>query len=685
MLKDIMTHNESVTPDGENIAFLKEKFPACFHTDGTFDLTRFAEYLYDKVNVTREGYELRFLGKDYAKLLASLETETIIQPDIEHNSKPENKNSDNIYISGDNLDALKHLLKSYAGKIKCIYIDPPYNTGSDDFVYRDSFNFSAEELQNKLDLDEKQAERLLAFTKRGSTSHSAWLMFMYPRLQLARELLSKDGVIFISIDDNEQANLKLLCDDVFGEENLVAQVIIQSNKRGQTYKQIAKTHEYLLVYTENIDVTINELTKETGAFIAEDNIGEFEERELRNRNPKFGRFNRPNLYYSIFANPTCPDKFGYMPVSLTKDDKFSIEILPLNSEGKESCWRWGTNKFSGRVNTDTMLCDIVARKKNNGTYGVYEKYRKQTYKAKSIWYLDFINDVIVDEDDDIWNETGVISEQGSSELTRLGMGDAFDFPKPVALLKKILSIGMDKESICLDFFSGSATTAQAIAELNSTGCNMHGIFVQLPENLDLKLNEASSTEKAKLQKVIDFLDVCKYPHTLNYVGIERIKRIAAKIREENPLFHGDLGFKHYTLATPPENTLDKMVEFKPEADDLIATDEMLAAVGGRDVVLTTWLVRDGYGFAPAVKAVKLHDYTAWWCKKHLYLIDPGFTEEDVAELFRQYDSTGEFSPETVVLFGYSFNEWTVNEMLDKNLRQLRDSGKQLKINLEFRY
>ena len=111
----------------------------------------------------------------------------------------------------------------------------------------------------------------------------------------------------------------------------------------------------------------------------------------------------------------------------------------------------------------------------------------------------------------------------------------------------------------------------------------------------------------------------------------------AEIREENPLFHGDLGFKHYTLATPPENTLDKMVEFKPEADDLIATDEMLAAVGGRDVVLTTWLVRDGYGFAPAVKAVKLHDYTAWWCNKHLYLIDPGFTEEDVAELFRQYD------------------------------------------------
>ena len=177
-------------------------------------------------NLSNEGYSLDFLGKDYANLIASIDTTTVIEPDLEHNAKPENKDSENVYISGDNLDALKHLLKSYAGKVKCIYIDPPYNTGSDGFVYNDKFKFTPEELEKKLSIDEDEAKRILDLTSRGSSTHSAWLMFMSPRLQLARDLLSKDGVIFISIDDNEQANLKLLCDYVFGEDNFVAQLTI---------------------------------------------------------------------------------------------------------------------------------------------------------------------------------------------------------------------------------------------------------------------------------------------------------------------------------------------------------------------------------------------------------------------------------------------------------------------------
>lgn len=206
MIKDIIAANEGVTPSGHEIAVLKEHFPSCFHSDGSFDLERFKEYLSDKVAVVNEGYELRFLGKNYARLLASLDTTTVVVPDKEHNSKPENANSQNIYISGDNLDGLKHLLKSYARKVKCIYIDPPYNTGSDGFVYNDSFHFTAEELSEKLSISEEQAQRILDLTKRGSASHSAWLMFMYPRLLLARDLLCDDGTIFISIDDNEQAN-----------------------------------------------------------------------------------------------------------------------------------------------------------------------------------------------------------------------------------------------------------------------------------------------------------------------------------------------------------------------------------------------------------------------------------------------------------------------------------------------
>lgn len=225
MIKDTLSANEAVLPNSREMEILKEHFPACFHSDGSFDLVRFQEFLSNKVAITNEGYELRFLGKNYARLLASVDTTTVIVPDEEHNSKPENAHSENVYISGDNLDGLKHLLKSYSHKIKCIYIDPPYNTGKDEFAYNDSFNFTIDDLTEKLSISETDAKRIIDLTKRGSSSHSAWLLFMYPRLLLARDLLSSDGVILVSIDDNEQANLKMILDDVFGEENLIGTII----------------------------------------------------------------------------------------------------------------------------------------------------------------------------------------------------------------------------------------------------------------------------------------------------------------------------------------------------------------------------------------------------------------------------------------------------------------------------
>ena len=247
MIKDIMAANESVAPNSREMDILKEYFPSCFHSDGSFDLTRFQEFLNDKVAVAHEGYELKFLGKNYARLLASVDTTTVIVPDEEHNSKPENAHSENIYISGDNLDGLKHLLKSYSRKVKCIYIDPPYNTGKDDFAYNDSFDFSVEELSEKLSISEEDAKRIIDLTKRGSSSHSAWLLFMYPRLLLARDLLTSDGVILVSIDDNEQANLKLILDDVFGEENLVG-TIVWKNATDNNPTNISIEHEYIVCF-----------------------------------------------------------------------------------------------------------------------------------------------------------------------------------------------------------------------------------------------------------------------------------------------------------------------------------------------------------------------------------------------------------------------------------------------------
>ena len=687
MIKDILTMNECAAPNSREIAVLREHFPACFKDDGSFDIERFKESLTDKLNVTHEGYELRFLGKNYARLLASLDTTTIVVPDEIHNAEPENVASENIYISGDNLDGLKHLLKSYSGKVKCIYIDPPYNTGSDGFIYNDNFNFTTEELSEKLSIGEEQAQRILDLTKRGSASHSAWLMFMYPRLLLARDLLSENGVIFISIDDNEQSNLKLLSDDVFGEENFVAQIIIQSNKRGQTYKQLAKTHEYVLVYTRNVNAEINELLKEVGSFTKEDGISEFSERELRNRNPKFGKFNRPNLYYPIYVNPNAVDNNGYSPVSLEKTKEFHVEVHPTNSDGVESCWRWGGKKLNANNADDSFMSNVVGRVKNTGEYGIYEKYRKTTYKAKTIWFYENLIDDLVDEDDDIWDETGVISEQGSVELGAYGMGDVFDFPKPTYLIKKILMLGADSDSLCVDFFSGSATTAEAImqlnAESNGNNWNVKYMLIQLPEDLDEKLLTANTSDKAKIQKVIDFLVAKTRPRSLDQVGIERIVSAAKSIREGNPNTHADLGFRHYTLAEPSQDTLDKLEVFDPSESKLYA-DNTILAVFGKPTVLATWLNRDGYGLTAKPKEIDFESYKGYYIGKHLYLIDEHLSNEAIESILTKYETDGDFNPENVVLFGYSFL-WTEREALQINLKRLKDTEKNLRINFDVRY
>lgn len=682
MIKDIMKANEFVKPNQKEINILKENFPSCFNANGIFDMARFSEFLNDKIDITNEGYELKFLGKNYSRMLASLDTETVIVPDEAHNSLPDNVNSENVYISGDNLDGLKHLLKSYAGLVKCIYIDPPYNTGSDGFVYNDRFNFTAEDLVERLSIDEEQAQRILDLTNRGSASHSAWLMFMYPRLQLARDLLSKQGVIFISIDDNEKDNLKLICDDIFGENNFIASIVVQANKRGQTYKQLAKTHEYLLVYIRNEDVILNELSKAVGVFDKQDSIGEFEERELRNRNPKFGKFNRPNLFYPIYVNPNIVDECGYCPISLEKTSDFSIEILPFNSEGEESCWRWGMKKLADNNNPDSMESDVVAKLKNTGEYGVYEKYRKGTYKAKTIWYEDNIVGDLSEEDDDIWEETGVITEQGSKELGVYGMKDAFDFPKPTYLVKKIMQIGGFEDSLFIDFFSGSATSTEAVMSLNAEDSgNRKIIAIQLPENLDQKYETVGKTEKPKVRKVLDFLDSASRPHTLDYVGIERIIRAARKIEEQNPDVTIDLGFKHYTLAEVSQTTLDKIEKFDNSG---FITNTTVYDEFGTATVLTTWLMHDNYGFVNNCEMVDIAGYTAYWCENHLYLINPRLTEEAIKSLIEKYNTDGAFNPQNIVLFGYSFN-YVEMENLKTNIKILRDSEKNLKINLDIRY
>lgn len=192
---------------------------------------------------------------------------------------------------------------------------------------------------------------------------------IYPRLKVARDLLTDDGVIFISIDDNEVRNLRIVCDEVFGESNFVTSIIVRSNSRGQTYNDIAKTHEYLLVYAKHSFLSfLKELEKDfdKSALNLADNIGSFNIRELRNRNPKFGKHNRPALFYPFYVNPNVIDKDGLNPVSLVKNDNYSIEVLPYNSEGKESCWRWGKPKSQVNITDNTLCSNLVAKQKREG-------------------------------------------------------------------------------------------------------------------------------------------------------------------------------------------------------------------------------------------------------------------------------------------------------------------------------
>lgn len=335
----------------------------------------------------------------------------------------------NFLLEGDNLAALKLLEKTHRGKVKMIYIDPPYNTANKDFAYDDT----------RVDLTD-------------TFRHSKWLSFMRERLRIARNLLRDDGILFISIDDNEQSDLKLLCDEIFKEENFFSQVIIQSNKRGQTYKQIAKTHEYLLIYTRSPEAEFNEIDKtdDDNDLNLLDKIGAYNVRELRNRNPKFGKHNRPNLFYPIYVNPSIVDKDGFCPISLAYTTDYCVEVYPFNSTGGESCWRWSTKLLSENINSNTQFSNVVARAKRDGTFNIYEKYRKTTYKAKSIWL-----------------ETDVITEKGTVELGELGLSERFPFPKPLFLLKKCLQIGTNSNDIILDFFAGSGTTGHAVMKLNA--------------------------------------------------------------------------------------------------------------------------------------------------------------------------------------------------------------------------
>ena len=621
MVQQIAKDNEAVTPTTREMEGLKEYFPQCFNTRGEFDIEKLREAIESQVDVTREGRSYDFLGKSYARMLSSLDTTTVIRPDVEHNSKPENANSENIYISGDNLDALKHLTKSYTGQVKCIYIDPPYNTGTDGFVYNDKFKFTAEELTQKLSISPDEAEKIIAMTSGHRASHAAWLTFMMPRLQLARDLMSKDGVIFISIDDNEQAYLKTLCDFIFGEDNFLANLTRRTKSGGGSAADaFAVENDYILAYARNAERLGSLYIPYT-----EEYLKRYKEED------EIGRFFWDTMSRSCTG--TKPYQIEAPDGTMLDGNWFKSEKTYLN------------DKKAG----DTRII-----KKPDGTWSVQFKQRiAEGKKLRSILVEEYIRE------DLLGNEF----KSTQDDLEILEMGGLFSNPKTVFLLSYLLQLIAGDDNYIMDFFSGSATTAEAVLRSNiSLTKNNHFIMIQLPEDLDEAINRTTGATKATIERDINFLEENHYPHTLDYIGFERIKRAAKKIKDENPLFAGDLGFKHYTLEEVPENTLDKLETFDPSVG--LTTDDALNMFG-RDTVLQTWLVNDGYGFGAKTEDIVLDKYHATLCGHHLYLTDADFTENDMTALVDRYQSDPAFNPDCIVLFGYSFSH-NAKDMLEKN-------------------
>lgn len=324
------------------------------------------------------------------------------------------KDTDNLIIKGNNLLALHSLKKRFAGKVKLIYIDPPYNTGSDSFNYNDNFN------------------------------HSTWLTFMKNRLVVARELLSDEGVIFLSIDRNEFAELKVLLDEIF-RDGYQGTVINISAPNGRDYGNFAQTHDYIHIYSKNRDkVVLNQLEAEKDKFKKQDSLGSYYLHPLFNSNSAFHSENRPNLYYPFYISGDC-DSDGYYSLSVIRDEQHTIEVYPPKSQtdGTQFVWRWGKEKATNQK------YDLVAQKKTDGTYRIAQKMRPKKQIARTVW-----------------SETSFTNRRGTEELQLLFGEKVFSFPKPENLIKRIIEIATNEGDVVLDYHLGSGTTAAVAHKMN---------------------------------------------------------------------------------------------------------------------------------------------------------------------------------------------------------------------------
>lgn len=516
----------------ENIKKILELFPnvatEALCEDGTLrtaiDFEKLKQELSEVVIDGEECYDFTWVGKNEAMLEANRPIRKTLRPDRESSVNWEN--TENIYIEGDNLDALKLLQESYLGKIKMIYIDPPYNTGKD-FIYNDNYTKSREDYEDELGVEDADGNKLFKNTDTNGRFHSSWCTSIYPTIKLASNLLKKEGGIFISIDENEVNNLKKICDEVFGEQNHVLQVAVNRPSEIASNNTISK-HEYLLVYCKDKDsFIVDGIPKYT---ISRGTIGNADQTEPTILFPKgLSCRNIPDGIYNETRKVAGSSENIYNESPIIVKNGVLYEDVKLKAK-----WR-SSNDMRNFFNND---CKPTQAKINGIIEEIYfenDRFNPQIKKKT----FEKIPSMILD------------NKRGSTNLEKLDMSNCFSFPKSVSYLKQILSyLNIQNDEIVLDFFSGSATTAQAAMELNvENNGNCKFIMVQINENLDETLKKTENTEQNAIKSAIKFLDKIGKNHFYTELGKERIRRAGNNIQKENPDKKIDVGFRVFKVDT----------------------------------------------------------------------------------------------------------------------------------------
>ncbi|MDD5177494.1 MAG: site-specific DNA-methyltransferase [Sterolibacterium sp.] len=514
----------------ENIATLKALFPELLTeriVDGKAETAINVDVLKQLVGDTtasdaEEKYGLNWHGKRRARQIALTPSTGTLRPCPEESV--DWNTTQNLMIEGDNLEVLKLLQKSYAGKVKLIYIDPPYNTGKD-FVYPDNFQ---DNIKNYLELtgQVEDGAKLTSNTEASGRFHSDWLSMMYPRLKLARGLVSDDGVICISIADMELANLKHVCEDVFGSESYKGTIVRTTGQTtGQDSGGLGSSFDYMLLYSKNADIELSGLPLDDSdleRYQDSDARGRYALWQLRKSGSNDRRTDRPNMFFAI-------------------QDPDGNDVHPIGPTGYESRWRFDPKGYARLKSEDFIVWKKRPRPGSGEEWWPYVKtyLEGRTKRASPLW-ADLPG-----------------SKKASIDLRALMNEDVFDNPKPVDLILRILQIlpGGGEAPLVLDFFAGSGTTAQAVLAANAAdGGNRRYILIQLPEPLD--------PENKDQKTAADFCEKLGNPRTIAELTKERLRRAAAKVKADNPMFSGDTGFRVFKLDT------SNIRAWSPDRDDL---------------------------------------------------------------------------------------------------------------------